>query len=490
MKRKRKERLPEPDPAEWQAQSLQRFQPLLDAEEFALLLKEISTPLQTAIRRNPLKSQPGAPEEWQQRYGWHLEPLAYCSEGYRVDESSSTFVPSQTLEHRMGHFYIQEAASMLPVELFHIDPSKKELCLDLAASPGGKTTHLIARGMDRSLVIANDSSAGRIPALRIVLQNWGAVNNMITQFPGEKYGQWFPETFDRVLLDAPCSMQGLRTAESHEVRPVTEKEIQGLAKRQISLLSSALQAVKVGGEVVYSTCTLVPDEDEAVIDAVLQRFAGKVDVTEVPVHAPGITQLDDRKLDNRVSHALRLWPHRLHTAGFFACLLIKKDSLDLPASNPPSRLFDRTGFARLEGKETQRICQSLNDQYSVHLDELLAEFDLELARRLERIYAFPARMLEEFESLPVQSAGLLVGEDSPEGFIPSHEWISRFFDHFTRRRIILPVDQVEAWMRGEDWMGKAENQGMAIIIDEQGRFLGRGKVLRDRVKNLLPRRLI
>lgn len=490
MKRKRKEKSAELDPATWQSQSLERFRPLMDAEEYARLLDEIQQPLEIAIRRNPLKTRANAPAAWRDRYRWELDPISYCPDGYRVSESDSLCAPSQTLEHRMGHYYIQEAASMLPVELFHIDPEKKELCLDLAASPGGKTTHLVARGMDHSLVIANDSSAGRIPALRIVLQNWGSVNNLVTQFPGEKYGQWFPETFDRVLLDAPCSMQGLRTAESHEVRPVTEKEIQGLAKRQTSLLASALQAVKVGGEVVYSTCTLVPDEDEGVIDFVLERFAGKVEILPTPIQAPGITQFNERKLQEQVARSMRLWPNRLHTAGFFACLLRKTAPLDLKHIDPPSRPFDRTGFSMLSAKETRSIEQTLQQNYHFNLAEILSIYDLELARRQERIYVFPARMFTEFYSLPVQSAGLLVGEESPDGFIPAHEFVSRFFDQFNCEKVILNAEESVQWLRGKDLEKQVNLSGLVLLVDEEGRFLGRGKISRGKVKNLLPRRLI
>lgn len=490
MKRKRKEKAPDIDAAAWQSQSLDRFRPLMDAEEYASLLDEIQQPLEIAIRRNPLKTSKDAPAIWQQRYNWQLVPIPYCPDGYRVHEAGSLCAPSQTLEHRMGHYYIQEAASMLPVELFHIDPQKKDLCLDLAASPGGKTTHLVARGMDHSLVIANDSSAGRISALRIVLQNWGSVNNLVTQFPGEKYGQWFPETFDRVLLDAPCSMQGLRTAESHEVRPVTEKEIQGLAKRQTSLLTSALQAVKVGGEVVYSTCTLVPDEDEGVIDSILERFAGKVEILSTPIQAPGITQFNEHKLQEQVSRSLRLWPHRLHTAGFFACLLRKVAPLDLPQADPPSRSFDRTGFARLSFKEIQAVEQTLLEKFCMNLDEILFGFDLELARRQERIYAFPARMFADFYNLPVQSAGLLVGEETPDGFIPAHEWVSRFFDSFAGEKVVLTAEESASWLRGEDLEKQVDRNGIVLLVDEESRFLGRGKASQGRVKNLLPRRLI
>ena len=118
---------------------------------------------------------------------------------------------SATPEHRLGFYYIQDAASMLPAELFDLSGTSAPLILDLAASPGGKTTHITARTGDRGLVIANDSSPDRITALRIVLSTWGSINNAITHFPGEKFGTWFPETFDYVLLDAPCSMQGIRT---------------------------------------------------------------------------------------------------------------------------------------------------------------------------------------------------------------------------------------------------------------------------------------
>ncbi len=105
---------------------------------------------------------------------------------------------------------------MLPVELFDMESDEEGLALDLAASPGGKTTHMISRMRDKGLVLANDSSQGRIQALKVVLQHWGGTNAAVTRFPGEQFGAWFPNTFDRVLIDAPCSMQGLRTAESHE----------------------------------------------------------------------------------------------------------------------------------------------------------------------------------------------------------------------------------------------------------------------------------
>ena len=494
MKRKRKQIQAQPTPAEWEQKSLERFQPLMSPEEYELLVEEIKSPLNTAFRFNPLKTSRETVLSLAERYHWKLEPISFCPTGFRVLEEDFATPVSQTLEHRMGHFYIQEAASMLPVELFAIDPKKPELCLDLAASPGGKTTHLVSRGEDHSLVVANDSSSGRIPALRIVLQNWGAVNTMITQFPGEKYGSWFPETFDRVLIDAPCSMQGLRTAESHDVRPVTDKEISGLAKRQINLLSSALQAVKIGGEVVYSTCTLVPEEDEAVIDAILQRFSSQVEVVQTNIRAPGILSYGDQQFNPEVQKSVRLWPNRLRTAGFFACLLRKNAALDLPTVPAPSRPLERTGFNPLIEKETRKLAQTLLAEYEFDLVGVMEQYQMELVGYGQRIFAFPQRMLSEFSSLPVQSAGLLVGEETGEGFVPAHDWVSRFFSSFKSNRVEVPETDIDAWLRGENFpaasfQGLHEN-AMVLMVDSDGRFLGRGRVSADRIKNLLPHRLV
>jgi 16S rRNA (cytosine1407-C5)-methyltransferase len=496
MKRKNK-RTPNQEISAEEAlqQSMARFEPLLSPDEFKLLQAEVNRPLLPSIRINPLRTSSPAIDTWKAKYRWNVTPISFCEAGYWVDDSQGTPV-SQTLEHRLGHYYIQEAASMLPPELFTFDSGNPGLTLDMAASPGGKTTHLIARGGDQGLVIANDSSQGRIPALRIVLQNWGAVNSAISQFPGEKFGPWFAEIFDRVLIDAPCSMQGLRTSESHGVRPVTEKESLSLAARQAALLASALQAVKIGGEVVYSTCTLLPAEDEGVVDAVLNRFGKAVEVK--PVHLHGSTDLSGLPGDGAVSYqpavanTLRLWPHRLGTAGFFACLLRKNAPLDLPAADAPSRPLEKIGF-QLIG-DHRKISDSLKTQYGFDLEEILESYDLLVMQRYERVIAFPRRVYEEFADLPLESAGMTIGEVTPEGLLPSHEWVSRFGDRFTTGRVELTETQCANWARGEDCFDLNANGGqkgkVVAVFSPDGLALGRGKYLKDRLKNLLPRRLI
>lgn len=494
---KRKKRSASLTPAIDPQQLARAFQPLLSPEEFALLVNEVEQPLPPAIRLNPLKTAAGFENTLSASYGWQLEPLPFCPLGFRVATNEGPSV-SATLEHRLSMYYVQEAASMLPVELFSFDPSDDALTLDMAASPGGKTTHLVSRGMDRGLVIANDSSQGRIQALRIVLHNWGAVNTAITRFPGEKFGSWFPGVFDRVLLDAPCSMQGLRTAESHPAKPVTPREIQQLSQRQAALLESALRAVKTGGEVVYSTCTLMPDEDEAVVDAVLKKSAGGVELLDaqrvLPRPAPGLSSAGDALYSLNMEKVIRLWPHRYHTAGFFACLLRKVAPLDHATEPPPVRPMERVGFHPLSAQEETAICQRFLDDFGFNLSQDLRANNRVLVQHFEEVHLFPARLLLEFPDLPLQSAGLLLGQHTPDGFLPSHEWVARFGASCQKNRVILDENQTRLWMNGDNLEislpGTATSNRYRVVLNQAGQAIGRAKTSAAGLKNLLPRRLL
>jgi 16S rRNA (cytosine1407-C5)-methyltransferase len=477
-----------------QVSALERLSPLLAGADLAALLTELDQPLLPAFRVNPLKAAAGAAAEWAARYGWELRPVPFCEAGWWLAEAQSAL--SQTIEHRMGHYYIQDAASMLPVELFDWDGLEDPLVLDLAASPGGKTTHLLAKTGDTGLVVANDSSMDRITALRLVLQNWGGLHAAVTNFHGEKFGRWFPDTFDRVLIDAPCSMQGLRSSDAHPMRPISDKERSALAHRQLHLLDSALRAVKPGGQVVYSTCTLEPEEDEGVLDALLQAYPGKFRIDDLtprlPVSAPGLTEAYGQEYAGEVGRAARIWPHRYHTAGFFAARLTKLVPEEEPATPYPGRPIGQAGWQPLERRSQGWLTRIFEEQYGVNLPELLAARGLEVWRRAKGLYAFPGVFFERFGDLPVQGLGLLLGEDTPDGFVPSHEWVARFGGLFQAGRFLISPEQVPAWLRGEDLPGgPGLPPGQVVaVFDAEGRLLGRGRGQANRLKTLMPRRLI
>ncbi len=395
----------------------------------------------------------------------------------------------------MGFYYIQDAASMLPAEMFQFDPPARPLILDMAASPGGKTTHLCCKTGDQGLIIANDTSTARIGALRSNLQDCGAIGAAITNFPGERFGAWFPDTFDMALLDAPCSGESLRTAERRKTRPVSPKERKQLQQRQAQLLISAFQAVKPGGQVVYATCTLAPEEDEAVLDALLRRFPGQAEIESVdrvlPNPAPALASDGAREFDPQVTRAVRLWPHLYDTSGFFAALIRKRDSLPVQPSAPPTRTLEQAGFTKLTCAEHAEVVERLRGEFDFDLNALIERQALELWQRGKSVYAFPELFLARFADVPCAAAGMLIGERG-DGFAPSHEFAARFGAQFGARRLCLGDDQIEKWLAGYDLRepGAAPYSAGTIVLveDSRGRFLGRGKVLRDRIRNMLPKK--
>jgi 16S rRNA (cytosine1407-C5)-methyltransferase len=495
MSRKRKNTSSPTPTIDAQAAALERFRLLLAPEDFQALLAELGKPLLPALRSNPLKAAPGDQVLWAERYGWKLKPVPYCSSGWWVTENAGPL--SQTLEHRMGHYYLQDAASMLPAELFDLDPAEEPLILDLAASPGGKTTHLVARSLDRGLVIANDSASERISALRSVLQTWGAANVAVTRFPAEKFGAWFPETFDRILLDAPCSMQSLRSTDAHPMRAISPREQNTLARRQAAMLASALAALKPGGQIVYSTCTLAPEEDEAVLNAILERFPGVVEVLpldeRLPLPAPALAEAPGEIFDPQIRRAARLWPQRYGTSGFFAALIRKTGSVPVSVERPPARPLTAVGQEPLPRKERLDLLAFFNSIYGFDLGEVLEDLKLELWRSPGSIFAVPRRYLDRFGDLPCQLLGLKLAESTPQGPIPSHEWVARFGPRFEAGWLTLPGEEIDNWLGGKDAPADFARQGesgdVVLVRDPDGRILGRGRVQAGRLRNLLPRRL-
>lgn len=471
----------------------EKYRPLVPEDELPALEESIRKPLLQAFRINPLKMDVSELDEMSTRYGWELEPISFCPEGRRVRKAET--LPSMTNEHRMGRYYIQDSASMMPVMLFDERRLKDApLILDLAASPGGKTTHLIGRSLDRGLVLANDSSPSRIPALKTVLKSWGSINHAITQFPGESYGDWFPNTFDLILLDAPCSMQSLVTLDSHPMRPISEREEKALAQRQTALLKSALKALRPGGQLVYSTCTLSPDEDEAVADSILKSFPGKVRIADaakrIPYPAPGLTEANGQTFDPSLKGAVRLWPHRYGTAGFFACLLEKTDSFDSEnndsRSEAPCRSWEKSSFTPAKPSELSELSNWLDDQFGLSLTNICNETGSVVLNRGNELWMLPQRYIETFSSLPSKSVGMRIATNTTGGYVPDNDWVCRFFSSAAGNRIIPEPEEQVQWLHGADIrpeLSSLQRGSVVMVLDDHGIFLGCGKVSGDRIRN-------
>lgn len=466
---------------------LEAYRQYLEVNEFAALQTALSQPLYPAIRINTLKVGDAAvtAHHYAERFGWQLSAVPFCKSGWQITNHAHSL--GQTLPHRMGLFYIQDAASMIPAEMFSDHPAP--LVLDMAAAPGGKTTHLVSRFSDQACIVANDSSKKRIPALRANLQSWGAFGAMTTNYPGEKLGLWFPDTFDAVLLDAPCSGDTLREEKGRKKRHVSDKERTSLAQRQLALLTSAFYATRVGGEIVYSTCTLNPEENEGVLSALARNFPVEIEGVEGLPH----TGLVAEAFVAETVHATRLWPHIYRTSGFFAARLRKKAHLALPDATWPT--YKDAGYETLHNKNIDLIQQSLHDGYDFNFNSVMASQALILLQKKDSVYALPERLYAEFSDISSMSMGLLIGQLQGETFTPAHELISRFWGDFKGHGITIEdPQQLAIWLEGRDlrgdYLGQYPNGCIVLLENEYGEFIGRGKVQEGRIRNMLPKRVI
>jgi 16S rRNA (cytosine1407-C5)-methyltransferase len=187
---------------------------------------------------------------------------------------------------------------------------------------------------------------------------------------------------------------------------------------------------------------------------------------------------------------VRLWPHTFGTSGFFAALITKTAPLDGPRAEPPSRPLQPLGWEPLARRETQAVEQFFQQEYGFDLPALLERQQLALWRRGDGIHAFPLSFLSRFAGLPVEGLGLLVAEQTPQGLQISHEWAARFGRDFQAGTLRLPADYLEGWLRGEDAPLTDGDNKTVVVMDEDGRILGRGRLGPQRLKNLLPRRLV
>jgi 16S rRNA (cytosine1407-C5)-methyltransferase len=267
--------------------------------------------------------------------------------------------------------------------------------------------------------------------------------------------------------------------------------------RQQRLLESAVLSTKEGGQIVYSTCTLAPLEDEGVVDAVLKHFGSSLQLDDVsyrlPVEAQGITRDGDTIYLDEVRKTARIWPHVFGTAGFFAARFTR---LQTKRSEPGIAFTNRKGFpgAILTDRQIQAICDQWMNDFGFNLGIVLEEYHLGLVQQGREIIAVPNAILLDTLPLTFLSCGLPMAEINPEGYRPIHEWLTRFESQFFTTRYNIPNDQVASWLRGADLPGKPTgsftNRQLVLTADEQGRYLGLAKILNDRLKNLLPRRVV
>lgn len=309
--------------------ALERYAPYTDMQA----LQDYSArPLRKCIRVNTLKTDVETVVEWGRERGWKLEAVPWCPEGFFVDRENREEPLGKDPLHLFGHMYMQEASSMLPVELLQPEPG--HYVLDMAAAPGSKTTQIAAKLQGRGVVVANDMQEKRLWTLKSAVYRAGATNVLITKKMGQWFGRHMTERFDRVLCDAPCTAQGTIRKDPTALQYCSELSIMKAAKLQRELLEAAVHACKVGGRIVYSTCTLTPEENEEVVAALLKKMPDSLRIVlpeeiemnnwsrEKAIEASAAVQAKYDFADKQYP-MYRVWPQTYDSEGFFCAVLQK-----------------------------------------------------------------------------------------------------------------------------------------------------------------------
>ena len=244
-----------------------------------------------------------------------LEKIPWLQDGYWFE---ARFSLGSTPDYLQGHYYLQSAASQLVAEI--LDPQPAESVLDMAAAPGSKTTHLAQRMGNTGTIYALDENAHRLAALRNNCERLLA-RNVVMLKKDARFVRDLGLQFDRVLLDAPCS--GNFCSEQDWLLKRRIEDVQANARVQHELLKAAVLVLKPGGVLVYSTCSLEPEEDELAIDWILKKAALSLEKIEVGIGDSGMVSWEGKDLHPSLALAHRFWPHRTGTEGFFIAKLRK-----------------------------------------------------------------------------------------------------------------------------------------------------------------------
>ncbi|HLD00923.1 MAG TPA: NOL1/NOP2/sun family putative RNA methylase [Candidatus Nanoarchaeia archaeon] len=309
--------IPSTETIEFKPAFIERYSKLTDFEAF----KKYSLAfLRRSIRVNTIIDSVANVKKSLQAKGWILEPIPWCKEGFWISNPERRDV-GNLLEHHLGKIYVQEAASMIPPLV--LQPWPGELVLDMCAAPGSKTTQMAAMMENKGLLIANDYKGQRLQSLGINLQRSGLTNTLITLMYGNRFKEF---QFDKILVDAPCSGTGTIRKSLKTIRIWNANMITKLAKQQKELIEGAFGNLKPGGEMVYSTCSVEPEENEGVVNFLLEKYA---DAKIVKIKLPGlkiskpIMEFNGVKYNSQVKSTLRIWPQDNDTEGFFVAKIRK-----------------------------------------------------------------------------------------------------------------------------------------------------------------------
>ncbi len=459
-----------------------QYRPLID--DWGAFCRAMERPLTPVVRANTRRISRDALAALLSREGQPSHPLPWQADALELEPGAR---PGRHWGLVAGLFQVQEAASLLPVELLEVRPGQR--VLDLCAAPGNKSVQIADALAGSGTLVTNDASRGRVGALSQTLKRHGVFNSIRII----RDGQGFPAaagTWDRILVDAPCSCEGTyrKTGGWSGSSPTTFRE--RLTARQTRLLTRALRLVRRGGRVVYSTCTFAPEENEAVVAAALASVDGCFRIRPVTLDgldlAPGLTAWNGAQWDEALAGCVRLWPHHNDTGGFFAAVIERAP--DCPIGPDPKAAAAETGHfpADADGR--------------AHLERLAEAFGLPSAlvdalhpvhTRRKYVHALGPDMAPPPAALCDHVGVPAVGVESRPPKLATAAVLA-LGDHATRRIVEVDADEAAAYLARrsfplapERWHERETKSH--VIVRYQGYTLGAGEYREGQVVSLYPK---
>ena len=412
-------------------------------EEYPAFLQSLERPRAVALRFNPLKGESPVLPFVKGNVPW--EPM-----GFYYDPQAR---PGLHPYHEAGVYYLQEASAMAPVQLLNPQPGEK-IC-DLCAAPGGKSTQIAGRMAGEGLLLCNELNPKRAKILSRNMERMAVSNALVTNEHPANLAKKYPGFFERVLVDAPCSGEGMFRKEEAAVTDWSQETVEMCARRQAEILHSAAELVRPGGRLVYSTCTFAPEEDEEAVAAFLQEHPEfEPETLEAPWFVPG----------ENGSH--RMWPHKLLGEGHFAAVLKKNGGEETDTDIPSGEKLPAqwTSFAKEMG-----ICLPAGKAVSFG----------------QNLFWAPAQM-PDIRKIKVMRPGLELGCVKKDRFEPAHALALWLKNCANTERYGADSEEMKAYLHGD--VVASEKKGWCLVCAD-GYSIGWGKGDGRVLKNHYPKGL-
>lgn len=432
------------------------------------------------IRINTLKtSKEFLRKKLYDNYKIETEELAFPDNLLKV--KSGFIYVGKTIEHIIGMYYIQSLSSAIPAVI--LNPTQDELVLDLCSAPGSKSTQMGAMMNNCGTLIVNDPQTERIKSLIYNVERMNLINTGVIHNKGENLSKYFSAHFDKILVDAPCSGLGIMQKRNEVSNWWSHRRALRLSDIQIKLLVAAIKMLKVGGELVYSTCTMTPEENEYVIDKILHKYPMELEEIKIPIKThDGFIQYGGQHFQPSLKLTRRIIPWEIDSEGFYIAKLRKTGEMESPEiiPLPPNSV---------------RLMESSNKLIRDKLHELADHFGIDFCefdkyfyvQRNEDLYMLNQDFSEQYFSL-LRRYGIKLGSFDKDGSLVLQTQAAEFLENVITENIfqLNSTSGLKTYVEGGTVRTKTALKGQCVVKFQEY-LLGTAVITETGVKSRFPR---